>query len=122
MAPPVALVPDRAVTWDRRFVVYADGRLPPGATVGGLGAAGLAAVRAAAPGLAARALPTIGLPGLPAVRDLDGVLAVPHLNYCRNGHGTDTIGGLLILPEPAASLAGVGALAEPGGSGSDRGR
>ncbi|MBV8109285.1 MAG: hypothetical protein JO012_05920, partial [Hyphomicrobiales bacterium] len=114
MAPPVALEAGRAVTWDRRFVVYAAAPLPPGATVGGLGAAGLAALRAAAPGLAARAVPAIGLPGLPAVRDLDGVLAVPHLNYCRQGYGTDTIGGLLILPEPAAALAGAGAPSEPG--------
>jgi tRNA(Ile)-lysidine synthase len=113
MAPPVALAADRPVSWDRRFVVYAAGPLPPGASVGGLGAAGLAALRAAQPafgrpGLGRPAIPPIGLHGLPAIRDLDGVLAVPHLHYCRRGHMTDTIGRLSILLDPATALAGGG--------------
>jgi len=114
MAPPVALFADRAVAWDGRFVVYAADPLPPGASVGGLGAAGLAALKAAAPALDRGGVPALGLPGLPAVRDLDGVLVVPHLNYCREGRRTDTIARLLILPEPASALAGAGPLAEPG--------
>jgi tRNA(Ile)-lysidine synthase len=122
MAPPVALALDRGVTWDRRFVVYAAGPLPRGATVGGLGTAGLAALRAdlragGQPGGRRGdrlAVPTIGLPGLPAIRDLDGVLAVPHLNYCRRGHRTDTIERVSILPDPVAALVGAGGATEPG--------
>jgi tRNA(Ile)-lysidine synthase len=118
MAPPVALAAARTVTWDRRFAIHAAGPLPPGATVGGLGAAGLATLRAAAPGGRPAGLgigiPAIGLPGLPAIRDLDGVLAVPHLNYCREGYWTDTIAGVSILPEPATALAGTGGATEPG--------
>ncbi len=105
--------PIRGVSWDRRFLVYAEGPLPRGATVGGLGPAGLAAVRAglrAEPGndrLPGRlGVPAIGLPGLPAIRDLDGVLAVPHLNYCRQGLRTDTIPKVSILPDPVAALVG----------------
>jgi tRNA(Ile)-lysidine synthase len=122
MAPPVALATDRVVHWDRRFVVYADGPLPAGVTVGGLGAAGLADLRQAARRFEVGrrfehgrpSVPAIGLPGLPAIRDLDGVLAVPHLNYCRQGHRLDTITRLSVLPDPAMALAGTGGLVEPG--------
>jgi tRNA(Ile)-lysidine synthase len=118
MAPPVALSVDRAVTWDDRFVVYAAGPLPRGATVGGLGAAGLAALRADLRARGRRnaplAVPAIGLAGLPTIRDLDGVLAVPHLNYCRQGQRTDTIDGVSILPDPIAALVGAGSATEPG--------
>jgi tRNA(Ile)-lysidine synthase len=107
----VPLVAGAPVQWDRRFVVQADGPLPAGVTVGGLGPAGLVGLRDVSRG----AIPAIGLPGLPAIRDLDGVLAVPHLNYCRQGHRVDTITRLSVLPDPAMALAGTGGLAEPGG-------
>ncbi|MBV8169474.1 MAG: tRNA lysidine(34) synthetase TilS [Alphaproteobacteria bacterium] len=111
MAPPVPLTAGGAVQWDRRFVVRAGARLPAGVTVGGLGTDAGTGLRELARG----AIPAIGLPGLPAIRDLDGVLAVPHLNYCRQGYRVDTISRLSVLPDPAMALAGTGGLAEPGG-------
>jgi len=118
MAPPVALAAGRAVNWDRRFVAYAADPLPRGATLGGLGLDGLAALRAelraSAEPATSLAVPSIGLPGLPAIRDLDGVLAVPHLNYCRRGHRTDTIGRVSVFPDPVAALVGAGGATDPG--------
>ena len=111
MAPPVALSIERPVSWDSRFVAYTAGPLPPGATLGGLGAAGAASVRA---DLGRLSVPAIGLPGMPAIRDLDGILAVPHLNYCRRGYRTDTIAGVSVLPDPVTALVGAGGAIEPG--------
>ena len=115
MAPPVPLTAGVPVHWDRRFVVRAEGAFPGALagtiTVGGLGTDGGAGLRELARG----AIPAIGLPGLPAIRDLDGVLAVPHLNYCRQGLRVDTISRLSVLPDPAVALAGTGGLTEPGG-------
>ena len=85
----VALTPGTSQVWDRRFSV----RLARGAefngkcTVGRLGSKDISGLRRcmAAPAAAMALIPAPARPALPAFRDLDGVLAVPHLNYTRFG-------------------------------------
>lgn len=75
--------------WDRRFTVA----LGRGAefngkcTVGRLGSEGISTLRRQLTdeGAALARIPVPVRPSLPAFRDLDGVLAVPHLNYARSG-------------------------------------
>ncbi len=72
MAQPILAQP--GATWDGRFRLGVDARLPPGATIGALGAD------------AARlrhwsSLPSAILQTLPAVRLHETLLAVPHLLY-----------------------------------------
>ena len=84
-----ALKPGIARRWDRRFTVT----LGRGAefngecTVGRLGSEGISAVRRqlADAGADLARIPAPVRPSLPAFRDLDGVLAVPHLSYVRSG-------------------------------------
>ncbi len=79
--PALALKPGERRVWDNRFQV----RLPRRAdfrgtcSLGRLGSEGIAALRRAlGDGRRAPARPS-----LPAFRDLDGLLAVPHLRYAR---------------------------------------
>ncbi|HLB06347.1 MAG TPA: ATP-binding protein, partial [Alphaproteobacteria bacterium] len=87
-AERIELGPGETRYWDHRFRFtlapqtrrrrgLAAGTLAAGA----LGAAGLAALGPAGRGL--RTLPRPALESLPALFDLDGPLAVPHLHYCR---------------------------------------
>jgi tRNA(Ile)-lysidine synthase len=82
VAPALAL--GRApVTWDGRFT-FALGRRQRGAlTVGALGDSDARALRAGQPPWELGALPPLALPMLPAVRDAQGLLAVPHLGWRR---------------------------------------
>jgi tRNA(Ile)-lysidine synthase len=86
----VALSNDAPVCWDARFVVRA--ALPKRAArrrygVRRLGRVGWTEVAAARPSLRATAIPGAVRPSLPAVFDLDGVVAVPHLGFVRSGLG-----------------------------------
>ena len=72
MAPPVPAQP--GIVWDGRFRIGADAKIPPGATLGALGA-DAARLRRVSP------LPSAVLRTLPAVRLGVALLAVPHLNY-----------------------------------------
>jgi tRNA(Ile)-lysidine synthase len=72
MAPPVAALP--GATWDGRFRLGADARVPPGTTFGALGADAARLRRASS-------LPSAVLRTLPAFRLGDALLAVPHLLY-----------------------------------------
>jgi tRNA(Ile)-lysidine synthase len=79
--------------WDGRFAVVLDRGARPrrgGLTLGPLGTAGWAALRAAAPALAT-AIPPPARPALPALRDDAGVIAVPHLSYQRPGNARLTM-------------------------------
>ena len=79
--------------WDHRFTLRVHRRARArrgGLSVGPLGAAGWAEVRAVKPALAA-AVPAPARHGLPALRDGSGVLAVPHLGYERSKKGQLTM-------------------------------
>ncbi len=86
-----AAVSNRAPTcWDGRFVVRAalTGSVARRRfTVRRLGRAGWAEVAAAQRSLRATAIPGVARPSLPAVYDLDGVAAVPHLRFVRSDLG-----------------------------------
>lgn len=83
----VTLGPGAARLWDRRFhVSLARGAEYRGdCSVGRLGSEGISRLRRqmADQGAALARIPAPARPALPAFRDLDGVLAVPHLNYTR---------------------------------------
>jgi tRNA(Ile)-lysidine synthase len=72
----------KTARWDGRFLVSASG---PGVVVGALGAADWRAMREAGLG---GGLPQGTAAVLPAFRDLEGVVAVPHLDWKR----ADTVG------------------------------
>ncbi|MBT5039443.1 MAG: tRNA lysidine(34) synthetase TilS [Rhodospirillaceae bacterium] len=85
----VQLQPGDTRRWDRRFtVVLGRGAEFSGeCIVGRLGSEGISALRRqlADEGAALARIPAAVRPSLPAFRDLDGVVAVPHLNYARSG-------------------------------------
>jgi tRNA(Ile)-lysidine synthase len=67
--------------WDGRFEVALAADAPPGLSVGALGSAGFG--RNNLPAVGGSKLPAAARATLPALRDLVGVAAVPHLNYTR---------------------------------------
>jgi tRNA(Ile)-lysidine synthase len=79
---PARLMPGTSISWDRRFRI----RLPRAAsepvTVGYLGLAGVAELHRSG---RQRLLPRLLLTIMPAVWDEDGLAAVPHLAYRREG-------------------------------------
>ena len=79
--PPQSLVPGQKLGWDGRFEVRLTADAPPGLSVGALGSAGFGRDDPAAAGDST--LPAAARATLPALRDLVGVAAVPHLNYTR---------------------------------------
>ena len=103
------------VFWDRRFVLRtsADPRAVPRCplTVAALGEAGWAAVVQAAPALRSSAVPALVRPSLPALWDLDGVCAVPHLFYRRRDQGADRFSAVFAQFRPRHALADAGFLA-----------
>jgi len=81
--PPQPALPDATLRWDDRFVVTLTPRAPGGLTVGALGAAGFGK-RGATP---SGPIPPAARATLPALRDLAGIVAVPHLDYVREDLG-----------------------------------
>lgn len=76
---PVA-VTDCAV-WDNRFRLAPEARLPDGSRMGGLGRSGWEDLLQRNPKARRTNLPAEVRYSLPAVRDLDDLVAVPHLSY-----------------------------------------
>jgi len=74
-AAAIALAPGEQARWDRRFTIRLAPSAPEGLSLGALGSAGL---RREAGGL-----PGAVRPSLPAMHDLAGIAAVPHLQYER---------------------------------------
>ena len=75
-----------SVRWDGRFTLRATaapGRAPGRFMVRKLGHDGWRAAVARHPSLRKTAIPAAVRPGLPAIYDLDGLLAVPHLGFMR---------------------------------------
>lgn len=86
--------PGATFEWDGRFALKFARHLPRirgPVRLGALGDAGWAEVVRHAPDLRASQIPTPVRPSLPALRDLEGVLAVPHLSYGRDGGKAGTV-------------------------------
>ncbi len=82
----VALGDDRGARWDGRFLVRAAPRRLAARrkfTVRRLGGEGWAEVTAARPELRGTPIPGAARRSLPAIFDLDGLVAVPHLRFMR---------------------------------------
>ncbi len=97
--------------WDGRFELRVEGRVAPGTVLRALGEDGWRAV-AAELGSAANPLRSLVLPSvrvtLPALCDLDGVVAVPHLTYRRQGVDPDSVKVVSVNFRPRHALAGAG--------------
>lgn len=110
VAVPVALSPGAKLVWDRRFVVS----LPPSAPSGLLlGALGPSPGRDLTDRARRLAIPACARPTIPALRDQQGVCAVPHLVYNRKGARYGVCG---LEPAPAQSLTAAGLRLVPFGS------
>ena len=99
------------VLWDRRYLVRAKGSAKAAAggyTVRRLGGAGWRAIAACDETLRRSPVPGAARPGLPAVFDLDGIVAVPHLGFRREGHGGGGGSAFATAFQPAYSLAPAG--------------
>ena len=107
----LSLEPGESALWDRRFVVALARSAGPGRfTVRRLGTDGLARVRAQARAagapLGTACIPPPARPALPALFDLDGPLAAPHLQYRRTGHRNEaTAAAFAASFAPARPLA-----------------
>lgn len=104
-APPeIPIPPGEIVAWDGRFALHLrDG--PSGLSVGALGEEGWAALPQPERAAAKLRIPLIARAVLPALRDLDGVLAVPHLLYGRNAQALDTLAKLDVRFRPRLPMA-----------------
>jgi tRNA(Ile)-lysidine synthase len=80
--PPRSVQPGTSLCWDGRFLVRLASGAPGGLTVGALGGAGFG--RRDAPDRGPT-VPPAARATLPALRDLVGIVSVPHLNYVRPG-------------------------------------
>lgn len=105
-----AIEPPRAardgLIWDGRFRVSARRKLPDGVVVGALGNDGWRELASDRRKSVRDGLPAAVRPVLPALRDLDGVLAVPHLNYRRKLPKNENAAAVAIDFSPARVLGG----------------
>jgi tRNA(Ile)-lysidine synthase len=86
-APPIRLEPKDRVIWDRRFKVTSPPTASGRFTIAYLGLDGVAQLNRLAPQLRRSRLPRLLLPSFPAVWDDNGIAAVPHLGFRRQGVG-----------------------------------
>ena len=107
----LSLKPGDRALWDRRFVVSLGRSAEPGRfLVRRLGTDGLAqaraTTRAAGAPLRTDCVPAPARPALPALFDLDGPLAAPHLQYRRTSQGYETAAAAFAASfRPARPLA-----------------
>jgi len=81
---------ERPVFWDGRFVATLR-RSAFGLAIGALGTSGWAALPRALRETAAKSVPPAARASLPAIHDLDGIVAVPHLSYGREARWLDSL-------------------------------
>jgi tRNA(Ile)-lysidine synthase len=84
-ADPVLVAPGASLVWDRRFAVASPAGAKCPVVLGYLGRAGVGELDRRAPELRRAGLPPLIQPILPALRDEEGIAAVPHLGYRREG-------------------------------------
>ncbi len=106
----LSVAPGARIVWDHRFLIdiaaAKGGAGTPQATLERLGRHGWAEVAAADPSLRGTVIPAAVRPSLPALKDHDGVLAVPHLGYRRRGTDVGTLSIREIRFYPGQPLAG----------------
>jgi tRNA(Ile)-lysidine synthase len=110
-AGPARIWPGTNLVWDRRFEVALPATAAGPVTIDYLDEIGASELHGRAPELPRTGLPPLVRPILPALWDEDGIAAVPHLGYRREG--------VSLLPElvfrPVKSLSDAGfAVAKPG--------
>ena len=110
-AGPARIPPGTSLVWDRRFEVELTAAAAGPVTLNYLDEIGVAELNGRAPVLPRAGLPLLVRPILPALWDKDGIAAVPHLGYRREG--------VCLLPElvfrPVKSLSDAGfAVVKPG--------
>jgi tRNA(Ile)-lysidine synthase len=86
-APPISLAPGNALLWDRRFEIVVPPTASGSLTLGYAADAGAARLKPVMPLLGRTKLPRILFPILPVLWDENGIAAVPHLGYRRDGLG-----------------------------------
>jgi tRNA(Ile)-lysidine synthase len=99
VAPPVAAPPGEAVDWDGRFSLHLPPTAPRGLRLGALGAAPLAA---------AAAFPAVVRAGLPALSDAAAIIAVPAVDYIRDGFDGSPLSPYRLIFHPTRPLTGAG--------------
>jgi len=82
---PVQLTRGTSLVWDRRFSVALPATGTEALSVGYLGYSGVVALNRRRPQSGPCELPGLVYPTLPAIWDKEGIVAVPHLQYCRDG-------------------------------------
>jgi tRNA(Ile)-lysidine synthase len=99
-APPTMAVAGESLTWDGRFVLRLPPSAPAGLTLGALGPDRL--------GICVLGCPGAARPTLPALRDRDGVLAVPPLGFFRDAAAKRALDGAILRFRPSRPLAQAG--------------
>ncbi len=96
LCPDMAVEGPGSLHWDRRYAVRIAGAVPPGSALrlGPLGERGWAALVHTHKPVRCLPIPYAARLALPALKDLDGVLEVPHLLYRRSGGSP--VGGVAI--------------------------
>ncbi len=84
-APPLRIRPGERMTWDRRFEIMTLEADRSPFTIGYVGLAGAPRLDRRMPQLRRSRLPRLLFPIIPAMWDEEGVAAVPHLGYRREG-------------------------------------
>lgn len=100
----VALIPGVETLWDGRFVVLLGAPIE-GLRMGALGEAGWAALPRALRDTHRGRIPLAARAVLPALWDLEGLLAVPYLLYGRDPGALDTLARLFVRFRPRHPLA-----------------
>jgi hypothetical protein len=101
--------PGAEVRWDNRFcMLFSKGKYAParGLTLARLGGDGWAEIAGRQPELRKCPIPGPARASLPAFRDTNGILAVPHLRYGRHGSKPVNLGLRHLRFEPPMPLAG----------------
>jgi tRNA(Ile)-lysidine synthase len=106
MAPPVPLAPGTRARWDGRFELALDAGSTGGLSLGGLGGDALT-ILAASPRDAIAGVPPAARPSLPALRDGEGVIAVPALGYV-SGRLVSMMAPPRVVFRPTRPLTGAG--------------
>ncbi len=105
MAAPVPAQAGGRVSWDGRFTLELAASAPRDLSLGGLGD-DAAPVLAAAPRAAIAAVPAAARPALAALRDREGVVAVPALRYV--SERLEPAAAARVVFRPTRPLAGAG--------------